>query len=114
MGKRISPFRVDPGRVAGTMNDNCEGGDRVLPSFAPMLSKKVGRHLGKLGVNVLLGAKVDRVDAEGVPISWEVFWDPMPCAMMGGIIIGTVLTLHFLPSLYVTWFRIRPVVAEEQ
>lgn len=26
--------------------------------------------------------------------------------MMGGIIIGTVLTLLFLPALYVTWFKI--------
>jgi hypothetical protein len=27
--------------------------------------------------------------------------------MMGGIIVGTVLTLLFLPALYVAWFRIR-------
>ena len=26
--------------------------------------------------------------------------------MMGGIIVGTVLTLLFLPALYVAWFRI--------
>jgi hypothetical protein len=25
---------------------------------------------------------------------------------MGGIVIGTVLTLLFLPALYVAWFRI--------
>ena len=30
----------------------------------------------------------------------------MAYAMMGGIIVGTVLTLLFLPALYVTWFRI--------
>jgi hypothetical protein len=30
----------------------------------------------------------------------------MAYAMMGGIIVGTVLTLLFLPALYVAWFRI--------
>ncbi|MBU1316292.1 MAG: efflux RND transporter permease subunit [Alphaproteobacteria bacterium] len=43
-----------------------------------------------------------------IPISREVFWGPMAYAMMGGIVVGTVLTLLFLPALYVTWFRIRP------
>jgi hypothetical protein len=32
----------------------------------------------------------------------------MAYAMMGGIIVGTLLTLLFLPALYVAWFRIRP------
>lgn len=41
-----------------------------------------------------------------IPIAREIFWGPMAYAMMGGIIIGTVLTLLFLPALYVTWFRI--------
>ena len=42
-----------------------------------------------------------------VPISREVFWGPMAYAMMGGIIIGTLITLLFLPALYVAVFRIR-------
>lgn len=41
-----------------------------------------------------------------LPIAREVFWGPMAYAMMGGILVGTVLTLVFLPALYVTWFRI--------
>lgn len=41
-----------------------------------------------------------------IPISRQIFWGPMAYAMMGGIIVGTVLTLLFLPALYVTWFRI--------
>ncbi|MFN4168919.1 MAG: efflux RND transporter permease subunit [Pannonibacter phragmitetus] len=41
-----------------------------------------------------------------IPISREVFWGPMAYAMMGGIVVGTVLTLLFLPALYVAWFRI--------
>ncbi|MBR0706990.1 efflux RND transporter permease subunit [Bradyrhizobium liaoningense] len=42
-----------------------------------------------------------------IPIAREVFWGPMAYAMMGGIIAGTVLTLLFLPALYVAWFRIK-------
>ncbi|RWM98766.1 MAG: efflux RND transporter permease subunit [Mesorhizobium sp.] len=47
-----------------------------------------------------------------IPISRQIFWGPMAYSMMGGIIVGTVLTLLFLPSLYVVWFRIRPDVEE--
>ena len=42
-----------------------------------------------------------------IPISREIFWGPMAYAMMGGIIVGTVLTLLFLPALYLAWFRIK-------
>ncbi|WP_137130075.1 efflux RND transporter permease subunit [Rhizobium sp. FY34] len=42
-----------------------------------------------------------------IPISREIFWGPMAYAMMGGIIVGTVLTLLFLPALYIVWFRIK-------
>jgi multidrug efflux pump subunit AcrB len=42
-----------------------------------------------------------------IPIAREIFWGPMAFAMMGGIIVGTVLTLLFLPALYVAWFRVK-------
>ncbi|HWU61360.1 MAG TPA: efflux RND transporter permease subunit [Ensifer sp.] len=42
-----------------------------------------------------------------IPIAEEVFWGPMAYAMIGGIVIGTALTLLFLPALYVAAFRIR-------
>jgi hypothetical protein len=35
----------------------------------------------------------------------------MAFAMMGGIIVGTLLTLLFLPALYVAWFRIKAPIA---
>lgn len=41
-----------------------------------------------------------------IPIAREIFWGPMSVAMMGGIIWGTVVTLLFLPALYIVWFRI--------
>ncbi|MDU6377330.1 MAG: efflux RND transporter permease subunit, partial [Bradyrhizobium sp.] len=43
-----------------------------------------------------------------IPIAREIFWGPMAYAMMGGIIVGTLLTLLFLPALYVAWFKIHP------
>ncbi|WP_027534132.1 efflux RND transporter permease subunit [Bradyrhizobium sp. WSM3983] len=48
-----------------------------------------------------------------IPIASEIFWGPMAYAMMGGIIVGTVLTLLFLPALYVAWFRIKTPVGTE-
>lgn len=41
-----------------------------------------------------------------IPIAREIFWGPMAFAMMGGIVAGTILTLLFLPALYVAWFRL--------
>ena len=43
-----------------------------------------------------------------VPIAREVFWGPMAYAMIGGILAATLLTLLFLPALYVGCYRIRP------
>src|SRR5262249_42893671 len=40
-----------------------------------------------------------------IPIAPTVFWGPMAFAIMGGLLAGTILTLVFLPTLYVTWFR---------
>jgi multidrug efflux pump subunit AcrB len=42
-----------------------------------------------------------------IPIAWTVFWGPMAFAIMGGLLVATVLTLIFLPTLYVTWFSWR-------
>jgi len=50
-----------------------------------------------------------------VPIAPTIFWGPMAYAIMGGLAVATLLTLVFLPALYVAWFGIkrpRPVVIE--
>jgi multidrug efflux pump len=39
-----------------------------------------------------------------IPIAPTVFWGPMAFAIMGGLLVATVLTLVFLPTMYVTWF----------
>lgn len=40
-----------------------------------------------------------------IPIAPTVFWGPMAFAIMGGLLVATILTLIFLPTLYVVWFR---------
>jgi multidrug efflux pump subunit AcrB len=39
-----------------------------------------------------------------IPIAPTVFWGPMAFAIMGGMLVATILTLVFLPTLYVAWF----------
>lgn len=43
-----------------------------------------------------------------IPIAPTVFWGPMAFAIMGGLLVATILTLVFLPVLYVTWFNGKP------
>jgi multidrug efflux pump subunit AcrB len=42
-----------------------------------------------------------------IPISRQVFWGPMAYAMIGGIIVGTLLTLLFVPALYCVVFKVK-------
>ena len=48
-----------------------------------------------------------------IPIAPTVFWGPMAYAVMGGLVVATLLTLVFLPALYVAWFRIEPEQAAQ-
>ncbi len=47
-----------------------------------------------------------------IPLSRSVFWGPMAVAIMGGLIVATVLTLLSLPAMYAAWFRVKPATAE--
>ena len=42
-----------------------------------------------------------------IPLSRSVFWGPMAVAIMGGLIVATVLTLLALPAMYAALFRVR-------
>ncbi len=42
-----------------------------------------------------------------IPLSRSVFWGPMAVAIMGGLIVATLLTLLALPAMYAAWFRVR-------
>jgi multidrug efflux pump len=46
-----------------------------------------------------------------IPLTRSDFFGPMAVAIMGGLFVGTLLTLLFLPALYAAWFRIRPATA---
>jgi len=46
-----------------------------------------------------------------IPIAATVFWGPMAFAIMGGLLVATVLTLVYLPALYVACLRIQPARA---
>jgi multidrug efflux pump subunit AcrB len=48
-----------------------------------------------------------------IPIAPTVFWGPMAFAIMGGLLVASLLTLVFVPTLYVTWesFRGKATVA---
>ncbi len=45
-----------------------------------------------------------------IPLSRSVFWGPMAVAIMGGLIVATVLTLLALPAMYAAWFRVKKAV----
>jgi NADH:quinone reductase (non-electrogenic) len=55
--------RIDPAKSSIIL---IEGGKRVLPTFAESLAKKAARRLERLGVKVVTGAKVEKVDENGV------------------------------------------------
>ncbi len=42
-----------------------------------------------------------------IPLSRSVFWGPMAVALMGGLLVATVLTLLALPAMYAAWFRVK-------
>jgi NADH dehydrogenase len=54
---------IDPAKANIVLLD---AGNRVLPTFAESLSRRVTRRLTKLGVKVLTGVKVEAVDEQGV------------------------------------------------
>jgi multidrug efflux pump len=41
-----------------------------------------------------------------IPLSRSAFWGPMAVAIMGGLIVATLLTLLALPAMYAAWFRV--------
>jgi multidrug efflux pump subunit AcrB len=100
----------------------------LVPSGTPMGFVAILGILALIGIiirnSVILVTQIDAFVSEGysqwdavmeatehrrrpIPIAREVFWGPMAYAMIGGIIIATLLTLLFLPALYVAWYRIR-------
>jgi multidrug efflux pump len=42
-----------------------------------------------------------------IPLTRSVLWGPMAYAIMGGLVIATLLTVVFVPALYAAWFRVK-------
>ncbi len=49
-----------------------------------------------------------------IPIAPTLFWGPMAFAIMGGLLVATILTLVFLPALYVAVVGDRPAESGER
>lgn len=43
-----------------------------------------------------------------IPLTQSTFWAPMAVAIMGGLLVATVLDRLALPALYAAWFKVRP------
>jgi multidrug efflux pump subunit AcrB len=74
--------------------DRAEGRD-VWDAVVAASSSRV-RPMSLTAISTVLGL---------IPIAPTVFWGPMAFAIMGGLLVATMLTLVFLPTVYVTWFR---------
>ncbi len=84
--------RIDPATTTIVLLD---GAKRILPSFAESLSKKAADHLAKLGVQVVTGAMVERIDDRGVTVGgnlipcgavlWTAGVSPSPIVKMLGV-----------------------------
>ncbi|MBV8623070.1 MAG: hypothetical protein JO174_06250, partial [Herbaspirillum sp.] len=46
-----------------------------------------------------------------IPLTHSSFWGPLAYVLIGGVGVGTLLTLLFLPALYSLWFKVRKPVA---
>ncbi|MBW8734202.1 MAG: efflux RND transporter permease subunit, partial [Asticcacaulis sp.] len=47
-----------------------------------------------------------------IPLTHSVFWGALAFVLIGGVGVGTVLTLVFLPALYAFWFKVRKPQSE--
>jgi multidrug efflux pump subunit AcrB len=42
-----------------------------------------------------------------VPLTNDSFWGPLAYVLIGGVAVGTAITLLFVPALYALWFRLQ-------
>lgn len=47
-----------------------------------------------------------------IPLTRSVLWGPMAFAIMGGLLVATLLTILFVPALYASWFRVKVPAAQ--
>jgi multidrug efflux pump len=49
-----------------------------------------------------------------IPLTRSVLWGPMAYAIMGGLIVATVMTILFVPALYAAWFRVQRLEIDQK
>jgi NADH dehydrogenase len=108
--------RIDPAKSSIIL---VEGGTRILPSFAEKLGERAAKRLEKLGVKIMTGAKVEKVDENGVVVdgkripSATVLWSagvaPSPIVKLlagktdraGRVSVGPFMNLEDVPGVFV-------------
>jgi NADH dehydrogenase len=96
-----------------------EGGKRILPTFAEKLAKRAARRLTKLGVKIMTGVKVEKVDQDGVvadgkripsaTVLWTAGVAPSPLVRMlgaktdraGRALVGPFMNVQDVPGVFV-------------
>src|SRR5712672_2776362 len=104
--------RIDPAKSAIIL---VEGGKRVLPTFAESLGKKAARRLEKLGVRIMTGVRVEKVDENGVvadgkqipsaTVLWTAGVAPSPLLKLldakkdraGRVLVGPFMNVEGIP-----------------
>ncbi len=76
--------------------DNFEEG---LPAFAGVVEAAVQR--ARPVVLTALAAVL-----AFIPLTQDSFWGPLAYVLIGGVAVGTAITLLFVPALYALWFRL--------
>jgi multidrug efflux pump subunit AcrB len=41
-----------------------------------------------------------------IPLTLDLFWGPLAYVLIGGVAVGTLITLLFVPALYALWFKV--------
>ena len=41
-----------------------------------------------------------------IPLTFDSFWEPLAYVLIGGVLVGTAISLLFVPALYALWFRL--------
>lgn len=44
-----------------------------------------------------------------IPLTFDSFWGPLAYVLIGGVLVGTAITLLFVPALYAWWYKLGKV-----
>ena len=103
---RVASQREVTVRVLSEAGDAFEGTE---PQLATLVTDADGRTVRRLRPIVLTAAAAVLAM---IPLTRSVFWGPMVVAIMGGLVVATVLTLLALPAMYAAWYRVRKPVSD--